>query len=327
LLDELRLFCKKMVIKSITTGAERVTTEGENMKHISDEQLVEELKFRLEQSSKSLYDLSVVNRKLIEMNHRLEESETLKSNFLSNIRNEIVDPLNAIIGLTSQLAELVKKPEISGVVAMILSEALNLDFQLRNIFMAAELEAGEAVPTIEHVEVSSVVSGILEGFSAHARDKQVSLRFNLLGADQEGKLWFSSDAQKMQVIVANLVANAIEFSAVGKEVLVLVEKVENKLVIQVQDQGVGIAEGNLNTIFNRFVQLDTGATRAHHGHGLGLSIVKSLLDLLQGDIQVSSQVGIGSLFKITLPESCSDSDDMVFSEGGNLFIFDTMDEK
>jgi transcription-repair coupling factor (superfamily II helicase) len=85
LLDELRLFCKKMVIKSITTGAERVTTEGENMKHISDEQLVEELKFRLEQSSKSLYDLSVVNRKLIEMNHRLEESETLLSNFIASI--------------------------------------------------------------------------------------------------------------------------------------------------------------------------------------------------------------------------------------------------
>ena len=297
------------------------------MQNISDEQLVEELKFRLEQSSKSLHDLSVVNRKLIEMNYKLEKSENLKSNFLSNIRNEIVDPLNAIIGLTSQLSEIVKKPEVTGLVGLILTEALNLDFQLRNIFMAAELEAGEAVPTIEHVEVGSIVSGSLESFSAHAADKQVSLRFNLLGADPDGKLWFSSDAQKMQVIVANLVANAVEFSAPGSEVVVLVEQTENKLLIQVQDQGVGIAEGNLNTIFNRFVQLDTGATRAHHGHGLGLSIVKSLLDLLQGDIQVSSQVGVGSLFKVTIPEASSESDDMTFSEGGNLFMFDTMDEK
>ena len=297
------------------------------MQNFSDEQLVEELKFRLEQSSKSLNDLSVVNRKLVELNHRLEESETLKSNFLSNIRNEIVDPLNAIIGIASQLSDIAKRPEVTGLVKLILSEALNLDFQLRNIFIAAELEAGEAAPTIEKVEVTSVVLSVLENFSAHAADKQVSLRFQLPGSTPDGKLWFPSDAQKIQVIVSNLVANAIEFSAKGSEVVVLIEQSDKALVIQVQDQGVGIAEKDLKKIFDRFVQLDIGATRAHHGHGLGLSIVKSLLDVLEGDIQVSSQIGVGSLFKVTIPEACYDSEQMTFSEGGNLFMFDEMDEK
>ncbi len=105
------------------------------MHKLSDEQLVEELKFRLDQSRKSLHDLSVVNRKLVEMNHKLEESEALKSNFLSNIRNEINNPLNSIIGLASQLAAMVKRPEVSELVTMIFSEAFHLDFQLRNILL------------------------------------------------------------------------------------------------------------------------------------------------------------------------------------------------
>lgn len=297
------------------------------MQNISNEQLLEELRFRLEQSDKSLHDLSVVNRKLIVMNQRFEESERLKSNFLSNIRNEIVDPLNAIIGLASQLSEIVKKPEVTGLVAMILSEALNLDFQLSNIFIAAELEAGTAVPTIEHVEVVSVVLAVLENFSARAADKKVLLRYNLAGDDPDGKMWFSTDAQKLQVIITNLVANAIEFSAHDTEVMVQLEHGKDELLIQVQNRGEGISEADLQKIFNRFVQLDTGATRAHHGHGLGLSIVRSLLDLLQGDIQVSSQVGVGSLFKIIVPEAHRDTGDITYSEAGNLFLFDSMDEK
>ncbi len=297
------------------------------MQNLSDDQLVEELKFRLEQSRRSLNDLSVLNRKLVEMNRKLEQSEALKSNFLSNIRNEINNPLNAIIGLAAQLAEIVKKPEVSELVTMIFSEAFNLDFQLRNIFIAAELEAGEAVPNIEHVEVISVVLGVLENFSAHATDRQVSLRLSPVGSDQAEKDFFPADAQKLQVIVANLVANAIEYSGPGSEVVVVLEQTDSALLIQVQDQGIGIAEADLKRIFDRFVQLDTGPTRAHLGHGLGLSVVKSLLDLMQGEIQVNSTPGVGSLFTVSIPAVPYDADGMTFAEGGNLFLFDQMDEK
>ncbi|WP_277058498.1 sensor histidine kinase [Trichlorobacter lovleyi] len=297
------------------------------MHKLSDEQLVEELKFRLDQSRKSLHDLSVVNRKLVEMNHKLEESEALKSNFLSNIRNEINNPLNSIIGLASQLAAMVKRPEVSELVTMIFSEAFHLDFQLRNIFIAAELEAGEATPTIEHVDVTSVVLGVLDNFRTHAADKQVSVRFSVAGAEADNVLYFPTDSQKLQVIVANLVANAIEFSGPGSEVVVQLDQTEEGLMIQVRDQGVGIAEADLKRIFGRFVQLDSGPTRAHLGHGLGLSVVKSLLDLLQGDIQVSSTPEVGSLFSVTLPAAAYGADGITFAEGGNLFLFGQMDEK
>lgn len=297
------------------------------MHELSDEQLVEELQFRLGQSRKSLRDLSVVNRKLVEMNRMLEESEALKGNFLSNIRNEINNPLNAITGLASQLAAIVKKPEVSELVALIFSEAFNLDFQLRNIFIAAELEAGEAMPTIEHVEVTSVVQGVIDNFSKHAADKQVSVRFLVDGTETEDLLHFPTDSQKLQVIIANLVSNAIEFSGPGGEVLVQLDQAEEGLIIQVQDQGVGIAETDFKRIFDRFVQLDIGPTRAHLGHGLGLGVVRSLLDLLQGDIQVSSKPGVGSLFTVTLPAGTYETDGITFAEGGNLFFFGQMDEK
>ncbi|QOX78413.1 HAMP domain-containing histidine kinase [Trichlorobacter lovleyi] len=297
------------------------------MHKLSDEQLVEELKFRLDQSRKSLHDLSVVNRKLVEMNHKLEESEALKSNFLSNIRNEINNPLNAIIGLASQLAAMVKRPEVSELVTMIFSEAFHLDFQLRNIFIAAELEAGEAMPTIEHVDVTSVVQGVLDNFRTHAADKQVSVRFSVTGAETDNVLYFPTDSQKLQVIIANLVANAVEFSGPGSEVVVQLDQTDKGLMIQVRDQGVGIAEADLKRIFDRFVQLDSGPTRAHLGHGLGLSVVKSLLDLLQGDIQVSSTPEVGSLFTVTLPAAAYGADGVTFAEGGNLFLFGQMDEK
>lgn len=296
------------------------------MQNLSDDQLLDELKFRLEQSRRSFNDLTVLNRKLVEMNHRLEESEALKSNFLSNIRNEINNPLNSIIGLATQLGEIVKKPEVSQLVSMIFSEAFNLDFQLRNIFIAAELEAGEAVPNIEHVEVISVVLGVLENFSAHATDKQVSLRLGSDGTELVEKDFFPTDAQKLQVIIANLVANAIEYSRPGSEVVVSVDQTDSALQIHVQDQGIGIAEADLKKIFDRFVQLDTGPTRAHLGHGLGLSIVKALLDLMQGTIQVNSTPGIGSLFSISIPAVPYDEEGVTFAEGGNLFLFDQMDE-
>ncbi len=297
------------------------------MESISDERLLEELKTRLNQSRRSLSDISVMNRKLLEMNRRLEQSESLKSNFLSNIRNEINNPLNAIIGLAGHLASLVNDPQAEEVATMIFSEAFNLDYQLRNIFIAAELEAGETQPNIELVDVVSVITNTLDNFRAMADGKRVSLNFTLMGADDQGQIYFPTDAEKLQVVLSNLVANALEFSTENGQIDLLVGHLESELHIQIKDQGIGIAEEDLERIFDRFIQLDTGSTRAHHGHGLGLSITKALLDLLQGTIQVQSSPGVGSVFSVTLFPAAFDENGVTFAEGGNLFLFDEMDEK
>jgi len=154
----------------------------------------------------------------------------------------------------------------------------------------------------------------------------VSIELLLQNPDQP--LRINTDAEKLQIILSNLLANAVEFSLEGGVVQVSISLDEEKgLLLSVQDHGRGIANEDLGRIFDRFVQLETGSTRCHAGHGLGLSITKTLIDLLQGTITVESSPGNGSIFTLTLPPTSIADDENCFAEGGNLFIFDEMCEK
>lgn len=293
---------------------------------MTDDELIQELSNRFAQSRKAFSDLSVVNRKLLEMNERLERSESLKSNFLSNIRNEINNPLNAIMGLAGQLAIIgAGNEELASLSSLIGAEANHLDFQLRNIFIAAELEAGEVNPRCVKVHIASALRELVDSFLHTAAKKNVSL--DLLMPTLEDAHIVALDFEKYQIIVSNLLSNAIEYSLDGGvvEISYSVDG-EGRLHISVQDHGVGIAQEDQKRIFDRFVQLDTGTTRSHLGHGLGLSITKALVDLMQGSISLISAPGEGTRFTVTIsPCSILDDEDS-FSEAGNLFIFDDMRE-
>lgn len=296
--------------------------------HCTDDQLIEELKLRFERSRKAFSDISVVNRKLIEMNQRLEQSEALKSNFLSNIRNEINNPLNAIIGLAGNIASISGNPQVEELAALLFQEAFNLDFQLRNIFVAAELEAGEAAPVISQVNLLKLVEEVIGSFNMIAPDREIRLLVRS-GVEEPCSYepLFPTDAEKLQVIFSNLLANAIEFSGAETPVDVTIELLqEGRLSLHVKDHGIGIEEADQKKIFDRFVQLDSGATRLHKGHGIGLSVVKSLVELMEGEIVVDSRPGLGSSFMLLLPPAEVEGDSM-FADGGNMFFFDEMSEK
>ncbi|MFA7405069.1 MAG: HAMP domain-containing sensor histidine kinase [Pelobacteraceae bacterium] len=292
----------------------------------TDDELIQELSNRFAQSRKAFSDLSVVNSKLLDMNERLERSESIKSNFLSNIRNEINNPLNVIMGLASQIAIVgAGNEEISSLSSLIGAEANHLDFQLRNIFMAAELEAGEVSPHCMKVHIASALRELIDSFLYSAEKANVSL--TLIPPKNEENCIVIIDLEKIQVIVSNLLANAIEYSNAGGvvEVSYFVGG-DGCLHISVQDHGVGIAPEDQQRIFDRFVQLDTGTTRSHLGHGLGLSITKALADLLQGSIALTSFPGEGTRFTISIPPCSILDDEDSFSEAGNLFLFDDMSE-
>lgn len=294
--------------------------------NVTDDALIEELSNRFAQSRKAFSDLSVVNRKLLEMNEKLERSESLKSNFLSNIRNEINNPLNAIMGLASQLVLIGAENEtIATLSSLIGAEANTLNFQLRNIFMAAELEAGEVSPSCIKVHIAAALRDLVDSFLHSAAKKSVELKLEL-PSEENGTL-VVIDVEKFQIIISNLLANAIEYSSNGG--LVEISSVvsgEGILNVSVLDHGVGIAAEDQQRIFDRFVQLDIGTTRSHLGHGLGLSITKALVDLMQGSITLDSTPGKGTSITVSIPP-CSIMDDTdSFSESGNLFLFDDMSE-
>ena len=294
--------------------------------NVSDDVLIEELSNRFAQSRKAFSDLSVVNRKLLEMNEKLERSESLKSNFLSNIRNEINNPLNAIMGLAGQLAIVgAGNEEIACLSSLIGAEANHLDFQLRNIFMAAELEAGEVSPHCMKAHVASVLRDVIDLFLHSAAKKNVSLVLTPSLNEDERIAVF--DVEKTQIIVSNLLANAIEFSGDGGTVAVSFSvSGDGFLRISVQDTGIGIAPADHQRIFDRFVQLDSGSTRSHLGHGLGLSIAKALVELMHGSISLVSAPGEGTQFTVSIPPCSLSDDENSFLEAGNLFIFDDMSE-
>lgn len=289
------------------------------MSQFSDDELIEEIRRRFEFNRNALSDLRAVTRKLEEMNEKLQESERVKSQFLSNIRNEINNPLTAIMGLAGQLHTCRQYPEACiRTAAMIYAEAFSLDFQLQNIFMAAELEAGEAAPDLAMVDVGAIVAGCLEKLAPRIAEKRIAV------AQEVSAATFPTDAQKLELIAVNLLANAVEYSPAGGSVTVSAAQRDELLEIAVSDRGPGIAAADRRAIFDRFRQLDSGTTKGHRGHGLGLSICWSLAELLGGTLDVDSRPGEGSRFVLLLSRPAVEVSDQ--ARDANLFLFDRNDE-
>lgn len=294
------------------------------MRHISDKEFVGEMNRRLEAYSKALVDLKMLTTKLENVNRRLQESEATKSNFLSNIRNEINNPLTSILGLSRHLFfNDITLDDAKSISQNIYYEAFELNFQLNNIFLAAEIEAGESPIGVSNVEVENFLSRTITSFSHKIDDKKINVDFVCEGGDE---LVFKTDPLKLETILVNLLANAIEFSLEGKHVSVEAARKDDRLVVSIIDEGIGIAEDERELIFDRFRQLETGTQKSHRGHGLGLSVVKSLLNQLEGEIEFSGVAGEGSTFTVSIPEFKGEADGDVFSDEGNEFIFDTEEE-
>jgi signal transduction histidine kinase len=293
------------------------------MSKFTDEELIEELRNRFRMNRDALDELQELNREMRIVNKKLEESESLKSHFISNITNEIINPFTSIIGLAKHILS-VKKEDwktVISMVALIHSEAFNLDFQLRNIFVAAKIEAGEITPEILNVDIRVLIENVLESFKFEAKKKNLTLNLkNQLENKADTPLYFKTDPEKIKLILSNLLSNAIKFSFEKQDIDINMWMKDSKLFVSVEDNGTGISEENQKKIFDRFKRLDSGINSINRGHGLGLSINKALLDLLEGTIEIKSDLGKGSKFTITIPESATST--AGFSTDGNEFLFE-----
>lgn len=247
------------------------------------------------------------------VNQKLSKSEKLKSDFLSNIKNEINNPLTSILGLLNQISASPEKvDQTRRNSSLIYNEVYALNFQMKNIFNAAEIEAGQSFPELSNLNIKHLIQDLIESFKPLSSKKGVSFELQFESADS-----FVTDREKLEVILSNLMANAIKFSNAESTVIIRTANDEqSNLRISVQDFGVGIESGDLDEIYDRFKQLDTGTRKEFGGHGLGLSITHSLVEILDGSLRLDSKKGEGALFEITLPLNISndivDADDEVF---------------
>jgi signal transduction histidine kinase len=293
------------------------------MSKYTDDELLKELKSRFEENRKTIADFKQLTDELKLVNKKLGESEALKSHFISNITNEIINPFTSILGLSKSIMAVKKEDwkKVISMVALIHSEAFNLDFQLRNIFVAAKIEAGEIYPEILNVDLKALVKNLLESFRIEAMKKNLELVFTFECLPKRGEVYyFKTDPEKMKLILSNLLSNAIKFSFDQGKIDIRVWNDPEFTHFEVRDYGTGISEENQQIIFDRFKRLDSGINSHNRGHGLGLSINKALIDLLNGKVDINSNLGEGATFEVSIPEAKADI--AGFSADGNDFLFD-----
>ncbi|HYW94930.1 MAG TPA: HAMP domain-containing sensor histidine kinase [Bacteroidales bacterium] len=280
------------------------------MKNMTDEALIQELTRRLTGSDELRNNYQSLMDELNLVNKKLEESEALKSHFISNITNEIINPFASILGLSKAILSVDKEnwKKVLSMVALIYTEAFNLDFQLKNIFAAARIEAGEMNPEIAKVDIFNLIRSIVERFKIEAKKKKVKIDtvFEINLHEARSSFFFKTDVEKLNLILLNLLNNALKYSFEEGLITIKVWQKEGDLFISVKDRGIGLSDEHKKIIFDRFRRVDSAITSTNRGHGLGLSINKALLDILDGQINIESQPGEGSNFIIQLPETPDD---------------------
>ncbi len=237
-----------------------------------------------------------------------EEANEAKSNFLANMSHEIRTPMNAICGMTYLLESFELKTDARDYVATIQHASENLMSLITEILDFSKVDAGQMTlsETDYHINAfSREIGGLV---LCQADTSRVVTNFYLDPAVPE---IMHGDVTKLKQIVVNLVSNAIKFTESGEISLSITakEKEDKKidLIITVKDTGIGIAESDKGKIFAQFEQLDMAKNRKREGIGLGLALVKSCCELMNGSVTVDSTLGAGSTFVATVEQTAIES--------------------
>jgi signal transduction histidine kinase len=239
---------------------------------------------------------------LREANRRLEEYNRLKAEFVANMSHELRTPLTAIIGF-AQLAQLRRDGDgqmpkrYMDAFERILRNGQHLLALINDVLDVSKIEAGRMKIHREHIDLVEVVQGAFGELQSLAERKGLEYRLRV----PERLPLAYTDPLRVRQVVINLLSNAAKFTARGRVEAELAAHDDEHFRIIVRDTGIGIEERSLPIIFERFRQVDGSMTRAASGVGLGLSIVRQIVDLLGGEIEVTSKVGEGSTFTVTLP--------------------------
>lgn len=239
-------------------------------------------------------EITSKNKELIQAN--LEKNE-----FLGIAAHDLKNPLSAIAGLAEVmlLAEQPNPDEIREYATIIKESSERMFLLITNLLDVNAIESGNLKLSLQDIDIISLLKNLMKDYQTRATAKNISLYFN--AAVQP--CWIYSDKNTFLQIMDNLISNALKYSPFGKSVFINVSVSENWIRCTVRDEGQGISEADQQKLFGKFTRLTAKPTGGEHSTGLGLFIVKKLMDALQGQVGCESEVGVGTTFSVELPKA------------------------
>ena len=247
-----------------------------------------------------------VQRALREASARMEnveirEASRMKSEFLANMSHELRTPLNAIIGFAELLYDGQVKssmPEFKEFLGDILTSGRHLLQLINDVLDLAKVEAGRLEFRPEPADLNKILGEVTAVLKTTAAAKNIQIQTEI----DSGLVGLELDASRLKQVAYNYLSNALKFTSPGGRVTIRARPVSGEQFrLEVEDTGIGVAQGDIDRLFVQFQQLESGKAKRHQGTGLGLALTKRLVEAQGGSVGVTSVVGKGSTFFADLP--------------------------
>ena len=262
-----------------------------NSNIIAVEKRTKELRIKVEEINKELRDVL--------------ECDKLRKEFFANLSHEFRTPLNIIFGSLQMIDVIINKDynydykveKYKGYNKLIRQNSYRLIRLVNNLIDITKIDAGYFNIKLQNCDFIKLVEDITQSVVFFAENKGINLIFD---TDVEEKI-IACDQDKIERIILNLLSNAIKFTEPGGSIIVSIYEKEDVILTSVKDSGVGIPENKQKDVFERFVQVNKSLSKDKEGSGIGLSLIKSLVEMHHGKIWFESKLGVGSTFYFTIP--------------------------
>ncbi len=291
------------------------------MNNLSDYALLKELQRRLKRSDELSAELYHLKLEILELNQKLEQSEIFKSHFISNITNELVNPMTSLLAFSKILYNngVEDKEKMEKFSKLIFREAFDLDFQLRNIFFAAKFESGQYTIEKSAVSLKELFQTVITDYEHLLKAKNIEVKIEIK-KDKTNDV-IVTDSEKLKVVISNLLNNSIRFSNKDDKIIIKANIVEESVLISVRDFGIGVSPDLTDKVFERFYRIDNSINSENKGSGLGLSVSKRIIEILNGSIKFEDhENGVEVIFNIEATVSPIQNDNLTST--GSEFFFD-----
>jgi len=241
--------------------------------------------------------ISQATQELSQANRELQTLDKLKSDFLANMSHELRSPLTVIRGGIDYLNRTIKTEDNRNYLYIIDKNLTRLINLVSDLFDFTKIEAQKLEWSFEQENLTELTKEVVEIISPLTFEKKITIHF-----ENPGDIIAEFDLERMEQVLVNLLDNAVKFSDPDTEIWITLKEGPESVTMSVRDHGVGIAEENLETIFDKFSTVPSGRDGKTEGTGLGLAICKAIIGAHQGEIWADSVKGVSSTFYFTLPK-------------------------